>query len=305
MSMPIKATPEMKAEILEECRKKIENLSAFNGTFKLEISYKYSDHDKARVTFTPLAWRKQKRLVADFSTEVGWHGVCKRDPEDPTHFIVEDIIVFPQAVTGATVTPSQEEYDLWKGTLPDEQFNNLRFHGHSHVNMDVNPSTTDTTYQKKLSDGVEGNDFTPEEREAVLEAMGDTCFYIFMIMNKSGKFWIRIRDMFYNIEYAPNEIEVIHEGDIDELALFIGDAKAKVHSYSYNYNKKNGSNGHDQDWWRNTKNPQVSTPSTKTNAPSSVVQSQQKTHGVVNDSMDDKDHREYPRGCWNGNKWVE
>lgn len=305
MSMPIKPTPEIKAELIEKCIQQIESMSAFNGTFKIELSYKYSDNDKARVTFTPLAWRKQKRLVADFTTEVGWHGVCKRDPEDPAHFIVEDIIIFPQAVTGATVTPSQEEYDMWKGMLPDEQFNNLRFHGHSHVNMDVNPSGTDTTYQKKLSDGIEGADFTAEERAAVLEAMGDTCFYIFMIMNKSGKFWIRIRDMFYNIEYAPNEIEVIHEAEIDELAAFMTDAKNKVHSYTYNSNKNSnkGSSGQNWDWWRNNKSPQSSPAIPATSAPS-ATQSQQKTHGAVENSMNDADHSEYPFGCWDGNKWV-
>lgn len=301
MGKPIKATEEMKAEILADVAKKLESMNAFDGKFKIEFDYQYGEKDKARVSFTPLAWRKQKRLIADFYTEVGWHGICKRDPEDSAHFIVEDIIVFPQAVTGATVTPSQEEYDMWKGMLPDEQFNNLRFHGHSHVNMEVNPSNTDTTYQKKLSDGIEGADFTEEERKAVLEAMGDSCFYVFMILNKSGKFWVRIRDMYYNIEYSSNEIEVIHEEEIDELALFIADAKSKVHS-STSYNNKNNTSGN---WWNRDKNPKNNTPALPQSGSQSAQQSQQKTHGAQGSSPYYDDDDGYPSGYWNGERWVD
>lgn len=301
MGKPIKATAEMKAEILADVAKKLESMNAFDGKFKIEFDYQYGESDKARVSFTPLAWRKQKRLVADFYTEVGWHGVCKRDPEDPAHFIVEDIIVFPQAVTGATVTPSQEEYDMWKGMLPDDQFNNLRFHGHSHVNMDVSPSGTDTTYQKKLSDGIEGADFTEEERKAVLEEMGDSCFYVFMILNKSGKFWIRIRDMFYNIEYSSNEIEVIHEEEIDELGVFIADAKSKVHSGTSYNNKTSPANGR---WWNQDKGPKSNTPALPQSGSQSAQQSQQKTHGAQSASPYYDDDDGYPSGYWNGERWV-
>ena len=301
MGKPIKATAEMKAEILADVAKKLESMNAFDGKFKIEFDYQYGENDKARVSFTPLAWRKQKRLIADFYTEVGWHGVCKRDPEDPAHFIVEDIIVFPQAVTGATVTPSQEEYDMWKGMLPDDQFNNLRFHGHSHVNMDVSPSGTDTTYQKKLSDGIEGADFTEEERKAVLEEMGDSCFYVFMILNKSGKFWIRIRDMFYNIEYSSNEIEVIHEEEIDELGVFIADAKSKVHSGTSYNNKTSPANGR---WWNQDKGPKSNTPALPQSGSQSAQQSQQKTHGAQSTSPYYDDDDGYPSGYWNGERWV-
>jgi len=301
MGKPIKATAEMKAEILADVAKKLESMNAFDGKFKIEFDYQYGESDKARVSFTPLAWRKQKRLVADFYTEVGWHGVCKRDPEDPAHFIVEDIIVFPQGVTGATVTPSQEEYDMWKGMLPDDQFNNLRFHGHSHVNMDVSPSGTDTTYQKKLSDGIEGADFTEEERKAVLEEMGDSCFYVFMILNKSGKFWIRIRDMFYNIEYSSNEIEVIHEEEIDELGVFIADAKSKVHSGTSYNNKTSPANGR---WWNQDKGPKNNTPALPQSGSQSAQQSQQKTHGAQSASPYYDDDDGYPSGYWNGERWV-
>ena len=304
MGKPIKATDEMKAEILADVMKKLANISAFDGKFKIEVDYQYSDKDKARVSFTQMAWRKQKRLVADFYTEVGWHGVCKRDPDDPAHFIVEDIIVFPQAVTGATVTPSQEEYDLWKGMLPDEQYNNLRFHGHSHVNMDVNPSGTDTTYQKKLSDGIEGTDFTEEERQAVLEQMGDSCFYVFMIMNKSGKFWVRIRDLYYNIEYAPNEIEVVHEEEVDELAVFIADAKSKVRSASYNYGNNKGSASGSQ-WWNKDKNPNPNSGAVNKGTQTAIQQAQQKTHGVTSPDKHYDDNSGYPSGYWNGERWVD
>ena len=298
MGKPIKATEEIKAEILAEVAKKLESMSAFDGKFEIKCDYQYTGKDKARVSFTPLAWRKQKRLVADFTTEVGWHGVCKRDSDDPAHFIVEDIVVFPQAVTGATVTPSQEEYDLWKGTLPDEQFNNLRFHGHSHVNMDVNPSGTDTTYQKKLSDGIEGADFTPEERAAVMEEMGDSCFYVFMIINKSGKFWTRIRDHYYNIEYVTSEIEVIHEADVDELATFIADAKNKVRTSSY-YNKQNPTAN--REWWKRDKESKSNTPALPATNSQSAQKSQQQTHGAA----PAKDDYDYPSGYWNGERWVD
>lgn len=310
MSKPIKMTEAMIKETLADVEKKLRGLSLVDGKSTVDVNYYYPGKDKAKVTFTPLAWKKQNRLVHEFSTEVGWHGICKRDPEDPAHFIVEDIIIFPQIVTGATVTPSQQEYDLWCASLNDEQFNNCRFHGHSHVYMGVTPSGTDTTFQKQQSGRIEGDGFTEEAKQEIIKQLGDTAFYVFMIINKRGEMWTKIRDLAYNIEYENKEIEIIHDTPADELADFMKDAKEKVKTSSYNTQNKT------------TNYPRTVTPTYQggydygknkgaTNPPSTTKQQDKKQTTPANNdlptqmSMDDMDHKDYPFGYWNGYSWDD
>ena len=171
-----------------EFRRQLKETKSRSG--KIDLSYPLTtikDGDKAEVIFTTTANKKLIALVDQCNKEIGWHGTVVRDPEKPNRFIIEDLFVFPQTVTAATVTPDETEYAMWLGGLDDETFNKLRFHGHSHVRMACTPSGVDTEYQ-----------------DNILQNLKD--FYIFGIFNKHGSNWMLIYDIENNILYEDKDI---------------------------------------------------------------------------------------------------
>lgn len=232
MSKPLKMTDQMIRECVEQFEKNLRTMRLFNGKVKYEESYEYKEEEKATVIYSRLAYAKQLKLITDFSTEVAWNGIVRRDKDNPYRFYIEDIIVFPQKVTGSTVTPDQKAYDMWLMSLPQDQFDHCRFHGHSHVNMGTTPSGTDDTCQKQILGRLDGDGLTPEERERVISEMGDMDFYIFMIWNKRGEYAVRIYDMYTNTFFEGKEVDVIIEGQ-EDLNDFIKDAKQKVTTSYY------------------------------------------------------------------------
>lgn len=162
---------------------------------------------KARILFKKKAWEKMRALVREFSSEVAWHGTVERT--DDFNFEITDIVVYPQTVTGVTVNTDQEAYEMWLIQQPDEIFNNIRFQGHSHVNMPVSPSGTDEENMRKL-----------------VTQLGDDDFYIFLIINKSHNVNARIYDMKTNLLFESADIQVDYEpNDLDD---FLAEAKEKV-----------------------------------------------------------------------------
>lgn len=170
---------------------------------------------KATVTFKSVAWLKMKYLIALFDGECGWHFVCHRSDDAEDEYIIEDVLVYPQQVSSATVNTDQEEYAKWEDALPDEVFNNLRGHGHSHVNMGITPSPTDLDHQDKR-----------------LEALSEDSFYIFTIWNKKGDRNWRIFDFQKNIMFETADVEVLIDGD-DGIFEFMEDAKNLVTTKKY------------------------------------------------------------------------
>lgn len=210
---PIFLSPEDMEELLEEIRTKMRKARMLDGRFELKQDYTYKgDLPKARLFYTSTAWAKMKQLVQGFTSEVGWHGLIQR--YDDHSFIVKDIMVYPQSVTGATVTTDEEEYHkfllpYWEqyAETPDTSIN---FHGHSHVNFGVSPSTTDLEDQRKKMESMK------------------TGFYVFTIHNKSGDSNTWIYDFDNNIQYDNKEIQqavLLNEGTLEE---FMADAKKKV-----------------------------------------------------------------------------
>lgn len=186
-----------------------------NGSVKLE------ENDKIRVIFSNEAYKKMRALIEQSPKEIGWHGVV----EHPSEKIYEitDIILFPQTVTGATVTTDDEEYNNWLMSVEDDVFNKLRFYGHSHVNMSTHPSVTDDTYIKNIIQNC--NDF-----------------YIFGILNKRNDSWFNIYDIKNNILYESSDIVYeyyITEADSwakEQIDLFVTEYKAPVSQYGqYQY----------------------------------------------------------------------
>ena len=191
------------------------------------------DENKAQLIFTPEAYIKMRALVDEFSTEVQWHGLVKRI--DDFTFMVTDILIFPHEAAAATVVSDEKEYQEWLDALDADDFNSLRFHGHSHVNMAITPSGVDNTYRKNIltTFGI------PKE--------GDDYFYIFLITNKRCEYNIQIFDITNNslFDYKDKEITVtIMTNEDDDLNTFISEAKRIVTTSkpktSYQYQQPTG-----------------------------------------------------------------
>lgn len=147
---------------------------------------------KAAVYFTELAYRKFQALVDGFNNEVAWHGLAYRGKdESKDEYYVTDILVYPQEVTGATVTTDQKKYQDWLMSQDDDTFNNVRMQGHSHVNMGVSPS------------GVDENLY-----ESILAQLDDNMFYIFQIWNKKGDKTCKIYDLKKNVMFDTADCEI-------------------------------------------------------------------------------------------------
>ena len=221
MTRPIVLTEEQKRGILAEVLASLNaNKNMFDGKVSFSKTYKWTsdEEDISTINFTPLAFAKMHKLIMDYSTEVAWHGVIKRDQNDDSVFWVEDILVYPQVVTGATVNTDQEKYTNWINELTDDQFNNLKFQGHSHVNMGVSPSTTDTSHQKDI-----------------IEQLRGEMFYVFMIWNKRFEFNAWVYDMKRNTVYDGNDVKVnICDRDGVDIGNFVAEAK-KLASPSTSY----------------------------------------------------------------------
>lgn len=148
---------------------------------------KAKDADRPQILILPDAYAKMRGLVQECAKEIGWHGTVIREG---LKFTITDIVVFPQVVTAATVTPDDVAYTEWALNLPDDTFNSMRFHGHSHVRMACSPSAVDIAYQESLVQNVKD-------------------FYIVGIFNKNDVFNITLFDVTNNIAYDNTDIDFI------------------------------------------------------------------------------------------------
>ena len=218
MSKLIKMTP----ECLEQCKKEFEE-ALMGGKFsdgKVSFIKTLGNIDrKASVCFTELAWLKMQTLIREFDKEVAWHGVAFRgEDETKDEYYITDILVYPQEVSGATVTTDQDKYQTWLMSHDDDVFNNIRMQGHSHVNMGVTPSAVDTTLYEKL-----------------LDQLDDEMFYIFMIWNKRKDRTVKIYDMKKNIFFDNVDVTVSVLNDGTGMEQFLKNAKEMVKEKTYSY----------------------------------------------------------------------
>jgi len=216
----IKITPEVKKTMLEEFKKHLDTVRCDDNTlvYRKNIGTTLKPEEKPNVLFTEQAWAKMKALVNFDNNEIGWHGLIRKNGKNYT---VYDILVYPQTVTGATVTTDDVAYAQWLCELEDDVFDNMRFQGHSHVNMQTSPSMTDTTYYN-----------------GVLNNLQDTDFYVFLIINKRLETNIRIYDLENNIMYGNAEINIITP-DVKEQNWASEQIQkhVKKHTYNYSYTK--------------------------------------------------------------------
>lgn len=208
MSKIITITDETLREIATDFIESIRGTKFPDGKITYSKNFGAIDR-KATLQFTPTAWIKQDALVRECNKEVAWHGIAKRvGDENDDVYVIEDILVYPQVVTGATVETDQEEYQTWLMNQEDDVFNNIRMQGHSHVNMGTTPSSVDTSLY-----------------ERILGQLEDDMFYIFLIWNKQNSKTIKIYDIKKNILFETNDIKVEILGGV---STFLEESKKLV-----------------------------------------------------------------------------
>lgn len=208
MSKFIRITPEQIDSAVEEFRAALTGSRLLDG--KISYTKKFeAAGERATVRFTVLAWAKMERLLDAFDKEVAWHGVCERVAGEKNTYLISDIMVYPQVVTGGSVKMDETEYAKWlQDNGEDDRFYKINFQGHSHVYMATNPSGVDLEHQASIVNQLKKNGF-----------------YLFAIYNKRMSNTWFIYDMESNLFFENKDITVELEGDPNG---FIADAKKMV-----------------------------------------------------------------------------
>lgn len=170
--------------------------------------------EEPKVYITAEAYVKLRKLVDDTTTEIGWYGTVTKMPGFESVFVIDDILVYPQTVTGATCVQDDDRVFEFELNLSTDQVNRKRFHGHSHVNMGVTPSGVDEQFYQDILTQVDD-------------------YFIIMITNKSGAYYTRFYDMQNNILYTGIPIQVMLDNGI-ALEHWYDDAtqnNIKEHTY--------------------------------------------------------------------------
>ena len=142
------------------------------------------------------AYIKMRMLVDQMSTEVGWYGTVTKCPGLQATYVIEDILVYPQTVTGATCEQDETKMFDFEMSLTTEQVNSKRFQGHSHVNMGVTPSSVDEQFYQDLLTQV-------------------TDYFIICVTNKKNDYTVRFYDVENNILYTDLELKVLLDDGTD------------------------------------------------------------------------------------------
>ena len=215
MSKIIKMTDEYREQLKREFAEVLLQARCTDGKLSFTRTFDAMEN-KANLFFSEKAWTKMWALIREFDKEVAWHGVAHRGDGEEDDYYIEDILVYPQEVTGATVNTDQERYQTWLYQFDDDIFNNIRMQGHSHVNMPTTPSGVDITHQEKI-----------------LEQLDDDMFYIFLIYNKRGDHTIKIYDLAKNTLFENKDVTVQIIEDPDGIERFVREAKEMVKDRVY------------------------------------------------------------------------
>lgn len=251
MSKYIKFTPELIDKMRQEFDAALSSAKMVGGEFTFKKTLANVDA-KATLRFTDHAFLKMFTLVQSFDKEIAWHCVAERT-ENENEYLISDVLVYPQTVTGVTVEMDTAEYAKWieNGVLAgDERFFKLHAQGHSHVNMSTSPSGTDLQHQR-----------------GILEDLRPNGFYIFMIWNKRGEYTLWIYDLEKNIVFENKDITLEIGESSDEFSAFLKEAKeivkAKVTQYTGAAGYSTGVGGY-------TKTPAIIPASGYNNSPKSA-----------------------------------
>ena len=189
---PIVLTQAAKNNALEIFKKLLESAQG-DTDLKINITtetlLKEQGVEKPTVFISTVAYIKMTTLINSSDKELAWYGVATRVNKN---YFIADILVYPQTVTTATVDADEEKCAKWFMELPDDVINNLKFQGHSHVNMGASPSGRDTNNWQQFVNLLKPNEF-----------------YIFCIGNKRNEFYWNIYDKAINVFFENRDITMV------------------------------------------------------------------------------------------------
>lgn len=162
----------------------------------LDLYVKENNIPEPTVYITTQAYTKMRMLVDKTTTEIGWYGTVTKVPGLTGVYVIEDIIVYPQKVTGATCEQLDDKMFEFEMSLTTDQVNHKRFHGHSHVNMGTTPSGVDEQFYHDILTQV-------------------TDFFIITVTNKRNEYTTRVYDMEHNILFTDVPISVIDDEGLE------------------------------------------------------------------------------------------
>ena len=174
----------------------------------LDLYVKENNIPEPTVYITTQAYTKMRMLVDKTTTEIGWYGTVTKVPGLTGVYVIEDIIVYPQKVTGATCEQLDDKMFEFEMSLTTDQVNHKRFHGHSHVNMGTTPSGVDEQFYHDILTQV-------------------TDFFIITVTNKRNEYTTRVYDMEHNILFTDVPISVIDDEGL-ELDLWYEESKKQL-----------------------------------------------------------------------------
>lgn len=163
---------------------------------KTEIDF---DGEPPKFFITPLALEKMNVYVQSCSLEIGWIGFIKQQGNNYTLYDVE---IAEQKVNGAECEISTDGLsklgmDILRQPNGTEKYNEMRFWGHSHVNMGVSPSSQDIYQFKELGKNSE--------------------YFFMMICNKRGDSNLFMRMGNYVFKFLNWSIKTDISLDVDSI----------------------------------------------------------------------------------------
>lgn len=162
----------------------------------MNIKTRKNNNNFPMIFFTLSVWHQISAIVNKCALEVGWMGAVKREGN---HYTIHHIWVPEQEVTSVT-TEMTDEGMAKVGFECHKMFGDIqamRYWGHSHVNMAVNPSGTDDKQMEEFMDnGAE--------------------FYIRSIHNKKGEVRLDLYDNQQGLEYHNLTPHILYPADMAE-----------------------------------------------------------------------------------------
>jgi len=171
-----------------------------------------------RIIFDLNAIASMEVIVSNCNEEVGWMGIV--DKIGDNEYRVRDIMLPKQEVSGATCELTEQGLSEMATSLPTEDLSKLRFWGHSHHNMGVDPSSQD-------------------EDQVVEMLVNSGDFFIRAICNKKGEMSVSFFN--YLTKVAIDNIKWSIDDGVDRSALakkYEQEIKEKVGKFSYSSNNK-------------------------------------------------------------------
>lgn len=217
---PIKLTQLSLAKAKEAILSQLDGLRLQNTKINLQYDFidafkeqlKEANYKRPIIYMTAGTYLKMQEYVKQCDVEIAWHGTVKRGTDDKKHlFYIKDVFLYPQKIASATVQVDDTKYTQWTEKLDIDTFNNMRFQGHSHVNMGTFYSSTDE-----------------ENKRAFLNDLLDDDFYIFLVTNKRGEHNFEIYDLAQNIIFEKNDIDFrVYLNENDNLSM----VKSEIEEY--------------------------------------------------------------------------